>query len=104
KLEDTKMSNPEYGYKDLPEKWAVRISNNGEFIHENLASVDVQGVYNVSHGCLNLNTENAIEYFNTVIYGDPVVITGTSVPLGPSDGDIYDWAIPWEEWTPLASG
>ena len=38
-LDETKlMSNPRYGYTDVPEKWAVRISNNGEFIHANPAS------------------------------------------------------------------
>ena len=37
------MSNPRYGYSNSPEKWAVRISNNGEFIHANPASTDAQG-------------------------------------------------------------
>jgi hypothetical protein len=32
-----------------------------------------------------------------------VVVTGTSVQLSPADGDIYDWAIPWSEWTTLAN-
>ena len=32
------------------------------------------------------------------IYGDPVEVTGTSVPLSEADGDIYDWAYSWDEW------
>ena len=98
KKADTTMSNPAYGYKDLPEKWAVRISNNGEFIHQNLASVDAQGKRNVSHGCINLNAENAEAYFGKAVYGDPVVVTGTSVKLSASDGDYYGWALSWSDW------
>ncbi|MEP6561377.1 MAG: Ig-like domain-containing protein, partial [Nakamurella sp.] len=32
KKETTTMSNPAYGYTDVTEHWAVRISDNGEFI------------------------------------------------------------------------
>jgi lipoprotein-anchoring transpeptidase ErfK/SrfK len=98
KRETTKMSNPAYGYTNIIEHWAVRISDNGEFIHQNQGTVDDQGVVNVSHGCINLSAENAEEYFNSAIYGDPVEVTGTSVPLSADDGDIYDWAIPYDEW------
>jgi hypothetical protein len=28
------------------------------------------------------------------IYGDPVQVTGTGVPLPAAAGDIYNWAIP----------
>lgn len=103
KVKDKKMTNEKFGYKDLPEPWSVRISNNGEFIHQNLETVGVQGKKNVSHGCLNLSDVNAKAYFQSAIYGDPVVVTGTSVPLGPADGDLYDWAIPWNQWHPLAT-
>ena len=98
KQETTKMSNPAYGYTNVTEHWAVRISDNGEFIHQNQGTVNVQGVANVSHGCINLSAESAQAYFESAIYGDPVEVTGTSVPLSAADGDIYDWAIPWETW------
>ncbi len=102
KKETTTMSNPAYGYTDVTEHWAVRISDNGEFIHQNQDTVAAQGVDNVSHGCINLSAADAQAYFQTAIYGDPVEVTGTSVQLSPADGDIYDWAIPWSEWTTLA--
>ena len=98
KQETTKMSNPAYGYTNIIEHWAVRISDNGEFIHQNQGTVGDQGVVNVSHGCINLSAQNAEEYFNSAIYGDPVEVTGTSVPLSADDGDIYDWAIPYDQW------
>ena len=103
KQETTTMSNPAYGYTDVTEHWAVRISDNGEFIHQNQDTVGAQGVNNVSHGCINLSAESAQAYFQTAIYGDPVEVTGTSVPLSEADGDIYDWAIPWSEWTTLSA-
>jgi lipoprotein-anchoring transpeptidase ErfK/SrfK len=96
--ETTKMSNPAYGYTDITEHWAVRISNNGEFIHQNQDTVGDQGVDNVSHGCINLSAESAQAYFQSAMYGDPVEVTGTSVPLSAADGDIYDWSYSWDEW------
>lgn len=96
------MSNPKYGYVNLEEKWAVRISNNGEFIHANPNSVNAQGSSNVTHGCVNLSVANAQRYFKSAMYGDPVEVTGTDVQLSPSDGDLFDWAIPWSQWVSLS--
>jgi lipoprotein-anchoring transpeptidase ErfK/SrfK len=103
KYEDFYMSNPAAGYSNVHERYAVRISNNGEFIHCNPNSIGAQGNTNVTNGCINLNLENAQEYFNSAIYGDPVEVTGTSIDLSYSDGDIWDWAIPWEEWVAMSA-
>lgn len=97
------MSLPEYGYTNIPEYWDVRISDNGEFIHENPATVADQGFLNVTHGCINLSPDNAKSYYNSAIYGDPVEVSGTSVKLSPEDGDIFDWAVSWPVWTSLSS-
>src|SRR6476646_4077319 len=102
KEESTLMSNPAYGYSNVPEKWAVRISDNGEFIHQNQSTVADQGVVNVSHGCINLSAESAQAYFQSAIYGDPVQVTGTSVELSADDGDIYDWALTWDHWRAIS--
>jgi lipoprotein-anchoring transpeptidase ErfK/SrfK len=79
-------------------EWATRISNNGEFAHSAPWSVAQQGHSNVSHGCINLSPSNAQWFFNYSIVGDVVNVTGTPVKLGPKDGDIYDWTIPWSQW------
>jgi lipoprotein-anchoring transpeptidase ErfK/SrfK len=92
------MSNPAYGYVNFPSHWSVRISNNGEFIHANPETTGVQGSANVTHGCVNLSTANAKEYFDTAIFGDPVEVTGSRVAMSPADGDIYDWTVPWDKW------
>jgi lipoprotein-anchoring transpeptidase ErfK/SrfK len=103
KAETVLMTNPDYGYTDIPEHWATRISNNGEFIHANPATNGVQGKRNVTHGCINLSTKNAKAYYDTAIYGDPVEITGTSIALSAADGDVYDWAVPWADWQKLSA-
>jgi lipoprotein-anchoring transpeptidase ErfK/SrfK len=103
KAQTVLMSNPDFGYTDIPEHWAVRISNNGEFIHANPASSWAQGRSNVTHGCIHLSTTNAKNYFDSAVFGDPVEITGTPVPLSAADGDVYDWAVPWDQWTKLSA-
>ncbi|AZI58199.1 L,D-transpeptidase [Nakamurella antarctica] len=103
KFQDKLMSNPKYGYENLLEHWAVRISANGEFIHANPNTVSQQGNTNVSNGCVNLSSEHAEAYFNSAIYGDPVEVTGTDVPLSAKDGDIFDWSVPYNVWQSLSA-
>lgn len=97
-----RMVSREFGY-DQVEYWATRMSNNGEFIHANPGTVGSQGSTNVSHGCVNLSTANAREYFQGTLLGDPVEVTNSGVPLGEDDGDIYDWTIPWEKWQTMSA-
>ncbi|HLS79546.1 MAG TPA: Ig-like domain-containing protein [Nocardia sp.] len=102
KYEDFLMSNPPY-YENVRERWAVRISNNGEFIHANPASLASQGSANVTNGCINLSDEAASAYFPTALYGDPVEVTGTSIALSAADGDLYDWTIDWQTWQTMSA-
>jgi len=103
KYEDFYMSNPAGGYTNAHERFAVRISNNGEFIHANPASSGAQGNTNVTNGCINLSTSDAQQYFNSAIYGDPVEVTGTSIELSYADGDLWDWAISWDDWVAMSA-
>ncbi|MCV6965381.1 L,D-transpeptidase family protein [Mycobacterium intermedium] len=103
KYSDFYMSNPAAGYSNVHERWAVRISNNGEFIHANPMSAGAQGNSNVTNGCINLSTENAAEYYATAMYGDPVEVTGSSIQLSYSDGDIWDWAVDWDTWLSMSA-
>ncbi|QHN24897.1 L,D-transpeptidase family protein [Gordonia pseudamarae] len=103
KYEDFYMTNPAAGYFNIRERWAVRISNNGEFIHANPETVGVQGSSNVTNGCINLSLENAQKYFETAMYGDPVEVTGTRINLSEADGDIFDWIFDWDQWTGMSA-
>ncbi|GLZ50196.1 L,D-transpeptidase 2 [Actinomycetospora sp. NBRC 106375] len=88
----------EPGFYDEELPFAVRISNNGEFVHVNAATVSQQGRSNVSHGCANVSPADGEMFFNWVQMGDPVEIVGSERPLTPADGDIADWTIPWEQY------
>ncbi|WP_035717420.1 MULTISPECIES: L,D-transpeptidase [Gordonia] len=103
KYEEFFMSNPAAGYFNIRERWAVRISNNGEFIHANPATVNVQGSANVTNGCINLSESDAERYFGVAVYGDPVEVTGTRIALSEADGDIYDWIYDWETWQGMSA-
>jgi lipoprotein-anchoring transpeptidase ErfK/SrfK len=103
KYADFYMSNPAAGYTNAHERWAVRISNNGEFIHANPSSSGAQGNTNVTNGCVNLSTSDASEYYASAIYGDPVEVTGSTIQLSYSDGDIWDWAVDWDTWVGMSA-
>ncbi|WP_307856784.1 L,D-transpeptidase [Mycolicibacter acidiphilus] len=103
KYADFYMSNPAAGYSNIHERWAVRISNNGEFIHANPNSASAQGNTNVTNGCINLSTDDAEQYFYTAVYGDPVEVTGSSIQLSYADGDIWDWAVDWGTWVSMSA-
>lgn len=87
------------GFYDEVLPLAVRISNNGEFIHVNSATVAQQGRSNVSHGCVNLSATNGRAFYNWVQIGDPVNIINSWRPLTTADGDISDWLMSWDEYT-----
>jgi lipoprotein-anchoring transpeptidase ErfK/SrfK len=97
------MTNPKYDYFDVEVPWALRISNNGEFVHGYADSVWAQGSQNVSHGCVNLSPDNARKYYDSALVGDPVEITGSDKRLDASDGDYYDWAVPWNQWVAMSA-
>ena len=103
KYADFYMSNPAAGYNHIHERWAVRISNNGEFIHANPSSSGAQGNTNVTNGCINLSDGDAQQYFGSAIYGDPVEVSGTNIALSYADGDIWDWTVDWPEWTSMSA-
>ncbi|GAB2656397.1 Ig-like domain-containing protein [Saccharopolyspora gloriosae] len=91
------MDNPRYGYTDVEKKWAVRMSNHGEFIHENEENRANLGKVNTSHGCINLSEADAKAYFDGALIGDPIEVTGAVTTMEPRF-DVFDWMIDWEQW------
>lgn len=91
------MDNPRYGYTNVVKKWAVRISNHGEFIHENEDNRANLGKVNNSHGCANLSEADAKNYFDGAIVGDPIEVTGSAATMPPRY-DVYDWILTWDQW------
>ncbi|SDQ72587.1 Lipoprotein-anchoring transpeptidase ErfK/SrfK [Actinopolyspora saharensis] len=87
----------EGGYR-TETKWAVRISNGGEFLHAAPWSVADQGERNVSHGCINMSLSEAEWVYDLVKKGDVVNITNSGGKQLPSWDGFGDWQIPWSEW------
>jgi lipoprotein-anchoring transpeptidase ErfK/SrfK len=86
------------GWYRSDEHWTERISNDGEFVHENPNSVSAQGNSNVSHGCINLNEANATWFYNNFGLGDVVEVTNSGGPALPVY-DLYgDWSLSWSQW------
>jgi lipoprotein-anchoring transpeptidase ErfK/SrfK len=92
------MSSRRGGYQHVRTEWAVRISNNGEFIHAYPETLWAQGDQNVSHGCANLSTARAHHVYEWVQIGDPVIIKGSRAKLSAADGAYYDWTLSWKQW------
>jgi lipoprotein-anchoring transpeptidase ErfK/SrfK len=81
------------------EYWAERMSNSGEFVHENPATVGAQGSSNVSHGCINLSQSAAEWFFNHFGVGDVVEVANSGGPQLPI-WDLYgDWEVSWATWS-----
>ncbi|WP_418059483.1 L,D-transpeptidase [Pimelobacter simplex] len=78
-------------------RWAMRLTNSGEFIHAAPWSVGSQGRANVSHGCTGLSTDNASWLYDMTRRGDVVSYTGTDRPMEPDNG-YGDWNIPWKDY------
>jgi len=104
-----KMCNPKFDYCNVLEKWAVRINNNGEFIHQNLKAKAAFGIANISHGCINMGEPDAQDYYNSTLYGDPVVVSNTD-PSAPGGGPamsekdaLYDWIYSPSDWLALSA-
>jgi lipoprotein-anchoring transpeptidase ErfK/SrfK len=88
--------NSRLGYRETI-SWATRISGDGIYLHQLLSTVWAQGNTDTSHGCLNLNADNAQWFFKFSQPGDIVEVRNTggeSLALWQNG----DWTIPWSEW------
>lgn len=90
------ISDPE-GYR-LDVEYAVRMSNSGLFLHAAPWSTWAQGSQNVSHGCINVSTEDARWYFENATPGDAIVVVNSQGQMNGHDG-LTDFSMSWDEWT-----
>jgi lipoprotein-anchoring transpeptidase ErfK/SrfK len=88
--------NSRLGYREtIP--YATRISPDGIYLHQLNATIWAQGHTNTSHGCLNLNSDNAQWFFDFSVPGDVVEVRNTGgKPLQLWQNG--DWTIPSEQW------
>ncbi len=88
--------NSRLGYRETI-RYATRISTDGIYLHQLDATVWAQGNTDTSHGCLNLNGDNAKWFYDFSVPGDVVEVRNTGgPPLKVSQGG--DWTVPWDQW------
>ncbi len=88
--------NSRLGYREtIP--YATRISMDGIYLHQLNATIWAQGKTDTSHGCLNLNGDNAKWFYEFSVPGDVVEIRNTGGPPQKlwQNGD---WSEPWDQW------
>ncbi|MGI5417827.1 Ig-like domain-containing protein [Actinomadura luteofluorescens] len=86
------------GWYDEKVPWATRISNSGEYIHQNMDDPTCLGNRNCSHGCVRSPANDAQWFFHWSYRGDLVTITGTKRSLQWTNGWGY-WQLPFSKWT-----
>jgi lipoprotein-anchoring transpeptidase ErfK/SrfK len=96
-------ANSPLGY--APEKvyWSTKITVDGIYLHELDATTWAQGNTDVSHGCLNLNYDNAKWYFQTSLVGDIVEVKNVHTVGGQVSAPVQlwqggDWTVSWADW------
>lgn len=88
--------NSHLGYRETI-NYATRISPDGIYLHQLDSTVWAQGNTNTSHGCLNLNGDNAKWFFGFSQPGDIVEVRNTGgPPLSLQNNG--DWSVPWAQW------
>lgn len=81
---------------------ATRLSNSGVFYHSAPWSVRQQGNTNVSHGCINMSTDNARWLQDVSNKGDVYIVQNSGGPALEYWDGLGDWQVPWDQW--LAGG
>ncbi|KKC06066.1 L,D-transpeptidase [Mycobacterium nebraskense] len=88
--------NSRLGYRETI-NYATRISTDGIYLHELEATVWAQGHQDTSHGCLNLNADNAKWFYDFSVPGDVVEVRNSGgPPLTLAQNG--DWTVSWEDW------
>lgn len=88
--------NSRLGYRETI-NWATKISSDGIYLHELDATVWAQGHRDTSHGCLNLNADNAKWFFDFSVPGDIVEVRNSGgPPLTLAQNG--DWTLSWDDW------
>ena len=104
KYEDFYMSNPAAGYSQRPR--AVRGADlQQRRVHPRQPGQLGRAGQHQRHQRLHQPVAGRRRSSTSTapIYGDPVEVTGTSIQLSYADGDIWDWAIDWDEWVSMSA-
>ena len=94
----TGVDSEDPDYYDISDvKWAMRVTNSGEFLHAAPWSAASHGRANVSHGCTGMSTANADWLYHQSKRGD--VVKFKNSPRGMEDQNGWtDWNVSWDDW------
>ena len=94
----TGVDSEDPDYYDISDvKWAMRVTNSGEFLHAAPWSSSSHGRANVSHGCTGMSTANANWLYQNSRRGD--VVKYKNSPRGMEDQNGWtDWNVSWDDW------
>ncbi|NAZ81965.1 L,D-transpeptidase family protein [Kineococcus sp. R8] len=95
--ETTGVSPDDPEYYNVATKYAMRLTNSGEFLHAAPWSVGSQGRANVSHGCTGMSTADARWMFDTTKVGDVVTYVGSDRTIEPGNG-FNVWNQTFDAW------
>ncbi|WP_108638122.1 L,D-transpeptidase [Mycobacterium rhizamassiliense] len=88
--------NSRLGYRETI-NYATKISTDGIYLHQLDATVWAQGHQDTSHGCLNLNADNAKWFYDFSVPGDVVEVRNSGgPPLQLAQNG--DWTLSWDQW------
>jgi lipoprotein-anchoring transpeptidase ErfK/SrfK len=94
----TGVDSEDPDYYDIEDvKWAMRVTNSGEFLHAAPWSAASHGRANVSHGCTGMSTANASWLYQNSRRGDVVKFINSPRAMEDQNG-WTDWNVPWEQW------
>ena len=82
---------------DLNVRYAMRITNSGEFLHAAPWNTGNFGRRHASHGCVGMSTANAGWLFRQVQIGDPVITVGSKRKVEPGNG-YSDWNLSYAQY------
>ena len=86
-----------YPCENIP--YGTKISTDGIYLHELDTTVWAQDSgQDVSHGCLNMNYDNAKWFFEHSLVGDPVIVHGAKGAPTLQVWQGGDWTLPWSQW------
>jgi lipoprotein-anchoring transpeptidase ErfK/SrfK len=95
----TGIDSTDPGYYNIKNvRWAMRVTNSGEFLHAAPWTDAKQGHVNASHGCTGMSTANAGWLYHQSRRGDVVRFIHSSRALEDRNG-WTDWNVPWSTWT-----
>ena len=94
----TGVDSEDPDYYDISDvRWAMRVTNSGEFLHAAPWSVGSQGRANVSHGCTGMSTANAGWLYSQSKRGDVVRFIHSPRPLEDRNG-WTDWDMSYDDF------